>query len=114
MISIKALARFAAASALMLFAFAARGDQSNTWSPTTGTVSGLQLTTNYNNAFKALQTCNSGTTAPVNDISAAPVKAQCWLDTSATPNIHKEYDGASWVVKGYLDATNGTLVTLGN
>lgn len=80
-------------------------DQSNTWSPTTGTVSGLQLTTNFNNAFKAIQTCNSGATAPNNDISGGPVKGQCWLDTSTTPNTFNRYDGASWTVQGYIDVS---------
>lgn len=92
--------------AAVFFPLAVLADQSNTWSPTTGTVSGLQLTTNYNNAFKAMQTCNSGATAPTNDISGAAVKGQCWLDTSATPNIYKRHDGTSWTILGYIDTTN--------
>lgn len=79
--------------------------QSNTWSPTTGTVSGQQLTNNYNAAFTAIQTCNSGNSAPLNDVSLAAVKGQCWLDTSTTPNTVKMYDGTSWTTVGWLDAS---------
>lgn len=91
--------------ALALLAPAA-ANQSNTWSPTTGTVSGLQLTTNYNNAFSAIQSCNSGNSAPANDQTAAAVKGQCWLNTSTTPNTVEMYDGASWATVGWLDTTN--------
>lgn len=81
-------------------------NQSNTWSPTTGTVTGLQLTTNFNNAFSAIQSCNSGNTAPVNDQTAAAVKGQCWLDTSTTPNQVKMFDGTNWLILGWMDAVN--------
>lgn len=84
----------------------AQANQSNTWSPTTGTVSGLQLTTNYNNAFSAVQSCNSGASAPANDQTAAAVTGQCWLNTSTTPNTVEMYDGASWTTVGWLDTTN--------
>jgi hypothetical protein len=80
--------------------------QSNTWSPTTGTVSGLQLTINYNNAFSAVQSCNSGAVAPANDQSAAAVQGQCWLNTSTTPYTVEQYDGTQWVTIGWLDTTN--------
>ncbi len=101
------LKRLIATAALVLALVApARANQSNTWSPTTGTVSGLQLTSNYNNAFSALQSCNSGATAPTNDQTAAAVKGQCWLNTSTTPNTVQMYDGASWTTLGWLDTTN--------
>ena len=80
--------------------------QNNTWSPTTGTVTGLQLTTNYNNAFSAVQSCNSGNSAPANDQTAAAVKGQCWLNTGVTPNVVSMFDGTSWVTQGWLDSVN--------
>jgi len=80
--------------------------QNNTWSPTTGTVTGLQLTTNYNNAFSAVQSCNSGNSAPANDQTAAAVKGQCWLNTGVTPNVVSMFDGANWVTQGWLDSVN--------
>jgi hypothetical protein len=80
--------------------------QNNTWSPTTGTVTGLQLTTNYNNAFSAVQSCNSGSSAPANDQTAAAVKGQCWLNTGVTPNVVSMFDGTSWVTQGWLDSVN--------
>lgn len=81
-------------------------NQSNTWSPTTGTVSGLQLTTNFNNAFSALLSSNSGSGAPANDQTAAAVKGQWWLDTTAALHTLKFYDGASWATVANLDTTN--------
>lgn len=96
----------AGAAALLCAALPAAANQSNAWSPTTGTVTGLQLTTNFNNAFTAILSCNSGTTAPANDQSAAAVKGQCWLDTSVSPNAVKMYDGASWIVVGWIDTTS--------
>jgi hypothetical protein len=99
--------QFGAACALVLLgALFVLANQANTWSPTTGTVSGLQLVTNYNNAFSAVQSCNSGASAPANDQTLAAVKGQCWLDTSTTPNTVRMYDGASWLTLGWLDATN--------
>lgn len=93
-----------AALALLLGPVCAEANQSNTWSPTTGTVSGLQLTTNYNNAFSAIQSCNSGATAPTNDQTGAPVVGQCWLNTSTTPNTVEMYSGSGgWVTVGWLD-----------
>lgn len=91
---------------VLAFAGMAAANQSNTWSPTTGTVSGLQLTANYNNALAALQTCNSGATAPNNDVSGMPVKGQCWLNTSTTPNTVEMYDSANWTTVGWLDTVN--------
>lgn len=91
----------------MLCGLPAEANQSNTWSPTTGTVSGLQLTTNYNNAFTAIQTCNSGASAPTNDQSLAAVKGQCWLNTtSGALGISEQYDGSNWTTIGWLDSTN--------
>lgn len=81
-------------------------NQSNTWAPTTGTLSGLALVTDYNNAFSALQSSNSGGTAPANDQSLAGVYGQPWLDTSVTPNAVRIYDGSSWLIRGWIDTVN--------
>lgn len=96
----------AATSALAVFTLLVLGGafQFPLFSPTTGTVSGLQLTNNFNNAFRALASCNSGTSAP-NNLEAGPVAGQCWLDTSTTPNRLRIYDGTSWVITGHLDVT---------
>ncbi len=83
----------------------AEANQSNTWSPTTGTVTGLQLTTNYNNAFSAIQSCNSGNSAPANDQTAAAVVGQCWLNTTSNPYPVSMYDGTGWNVLGWLDTS---------
>lgn len=84
----------------------ALADQSTLQSPTTGTVSGLQLTNNYNSALNALNTCNSGSSAPTNQLSGSPSAGNCWLNTSTTPNTISVYDGTSWLAAGYVDATN--------
>lgn len=75
-------------------------------SPTTGTVSGLQLTNNYNNALDSLNTCNSGTSAPTNQLSGSPSIGNCWLNTTAIPYPVGYYDGANWLSAFWLDATN--------
>jgi hypothetical protein len=75
--------------------------------PTTGTISGLTFAQDVNAGIAALISSNSGSSAPTTDCSLAAVKGQVWLDTSVTPNLLKQYDGASmWVVIGALDATN--------
>jgi hypothetical protein len=81
----------------------AAADQSNHWSPTTGTVSGLNLTNNYNSAFASVDSCNSGNSAPTNTLSGAPVEGMCWVDTST--NKLKFYDGATWLVAASFDPT---------
>jgi hypothetical protein len=80
--------------------------QGNLFTPTTGTVSGLALSTNINNALAALTTMNSGTSAPTNTSSGLPVEGQLWDDTSTTPHKVKVYDGTSWVIIGAFDQTN--------
>ena len=80
-------------------------------SPTTGTVSGLQVTNNFNNALDSLNTCNSGGTAPTNQLSGAPSASNCWDDTSTAGWIkRKVYDGAQWIVSAYFDLTNHLYV----
>jgi hypothetical protein len=74
--------------------------------PTTGTVSGLTFAQDVNSANAAFISSNSGASAPTTDCSSAAVKGQLWLDTSVTPNVMRQYDGASWVALGALDASN--------
>lgn len=95
---------------LLCFALAAaniapaRASQNALSSPTTGTVSGLQLTNNYNSALDSLNTCNGGATAPTNQLSASPSAGNCWYNTST--GALQFYDGANWLTVGYIDATN--------
>ena len=89
----------------LLFAEAS-ADQSPIFSPTTGTVSGLNLSNNYNNAFNAIASCNSGSIAPANTISAVPIAGQCWLDTSTTRYKLKIFDGSSWLVTAVMDSVS--------
>jgi microcystin-dependent protein len=74
--------------------------------PTTGTISGLTFSQDANAAFNALLNDNSGSSAPTNTVSGVPDKGQSWLDTSVTPNCLRKYDGANWVIVGYLDSVN--------
>jgi hypothetical protein len=96
------------ATLLAFFAFivAAVADQSSLFSPTTGTVTGLNLTNNYNSAINALNTCSSGTAAPVNQLSGVPSLGNCWLNTNTAPTSMEVYDGTQWVVRGYLDTVS--------
>lgn len=80
-------------------------DQSNLSAPTTGTLPGLPMVNDYNGAFNALATCNSGSSAPANTQSGSPVAGQCWLDTSTSKYKIKVFDGTSWLVKAVLDTS---------
>jgi hypothetical protein len=85
------------------FALAAQGTNCL---PTTGTVPGLSLVQLINSAFDALTSSFSGASAPTTTCTGLPVKGQIWLDTSGSPNAVKRYDGANWLVEGYIDPTN--------
>lgn len=75
-------------------------------SPTTGTVSGLQLTNSYNNALDSVNTANSGAAAPVNQLSGAASLGNFWLNTTAAPYPLGMNDGsANWPALGSLDPT---------
>lgn len=84
----------------------ARASQNSLFSPATGTVTGLQLTNNYNSALDSVNTCNSGASAPTNQLSGVPSLGNCWIDTATTPNTLNYYDGADWLPEAYLDTTN--------
>lgn len=81
--------------------------------PTSGTLSGLSAIQTLNNSFDALVTKNSGATAPANTQSGTPELGQDWLDTSTTPYTWRMFDGAAWVVVGWIDATNHVFVAKG-
>ena len=90
-------------TASVLAASSAFADQSLLSSPTTGTVSGLTLTQNYNGALNALASCNSGASAPANTVSGTPIAGQCWLNTASSRYKLEIYDGSTWVVQASLD-----------
>lgn len=80
--------------------------QNNLFSPTTGTVSGLSLTNNFNGAIDSVNTLNSGASAPTNQLTGTPSVGNSWLNTSANPNAWSLYDGLQWVKLGALDTVN--------
>lgn len=93
-------------TALHLAAAPALASQNQLSSPTTGTVSGLQLTNNYNSALDSLNTCNSGTSAPTNQLSGTPSEGNCWQNTTASPHPRQYFDGAQWLTPVWLDTVN--------
>lgn len=72
--------------------------------PTSGTVSGLTLVQDINNANAAFISMNSGATAPATDCSGLAVFGQTWLDT--VNSQIKFFDGTSWLNFGTVDTTN--------
>jgi hypothetical protein len=81
-------------------------DQGTIVGPVVGPKTMAEVMTTINGALLAIQSCNSGTSAPANGPGAAPKAFQCWADTSASPVItYKTYDGASWVAFGKLNTT---------
>lgn len=99
--------RFLRALPLALLLIApARADQGSIVGPTSGPKTMAEVMTAINAGLLAIQSCNSGTTAPANGVSGAPTVHQCWADTSAAPVVtYKRYDGASWVAFGKLNTT---------
>lgn len=89
---------------LVIAPCAANASQNVLASPTTGTVSGLQLTNTFNAALDSLNTANSGATAPTNQLSGAASLGNLWLNTSGAPYGLGMFDGAAnWPVLGSLD-----------
>jgi hypothetical protein len=103
------LARTLALAALLLSSVLcppSSASQNQLSSPTTGTVSGLQLTNNYNNALDSLNTGNSGASAPTNQLSGIPSLGNVWLNTTGIPYPVQWYDGSNWLTPFWIDATN--------
>ena len=69
--------------------------------PTTGTVSGLQMTQNINNALDTLNTLASGAGAP-----SSPEAGQLWHDITTNTLKIRDQANANWVVIGTVDETN--------
>ena len=85
---------------------AANASQNALFSATTGVVSGLQLTNNYNNALDSVNTCNSGASAPANQLSGVPSLGNCWLNSTSSPYPWQIYDGANWLAPFWVDGVN--------
>jgi hypothetical protein len=74
--------------------------------PTVGPKTMTEVMTTLNAALLAIQSCNSGTSAPANGPGGLPKAFQCWADTSASPVItYKTYDGVAWVAFGKLNTS---------
>ncbi len=78
--------------------------QNSLYNSTTGTLSGLAMVQGFNNALDSVNTCNSGASAPSNQLSGAPSAGNCWYNT-ATGAV-QFYDGAQWLTIGTIDASN--------
>jgi hypothetical protein len=92
--------------ALLLAAAPALASQDSIVTPTSGPHTMAEYAGLANDALLALQSCNSGSTAPANGPSASVVDYQCWADTSAAPDIaFKRFDGTQWVTFGVLDVS---------
>ncbi len=101
------LAITAAVAAIILsLPFVAFGSQNNLYNPTTGTLAGLSMVQGFNNALDSVNTCNSGGSAPSNQLSGVPSLGNCWINTSTSPNTMNRYDGTDWIPIGYFDTTN--------
>lgn len=97
--------RAPAVLAALWFAVApALADQSSLFNPTSGSLPGLTMVNGYNSALNALNTCNSGSSAPTNQLSAGPSAGNCWYNTST--GAVQYYDGTNWLTVGYIDTTN--------
>ena len=91
--------------ALMLLAAPATAEQGTIIGPVTGPHTMSDVMGTINAALLAIQSCNSGTAAPVNGAGGAPTHFQCWADTSANPVAFKVFDGSAFAVFGKLDTS---------
>ncbi|MCV0384903.1 MAG: hypothetical protein K5821_00495 [Nitrobacter sp.] len=95
----------ALALACLILTVPARAEQGTIVGPTTGPHTMAEVMGTINAALLAIQSKNSGTSAPANGPGGAPVDYQYWCDTTADPILCKMYDGASWVIVGTLNAS---------
>jgi hypothetical protein len=90
----------------LLLASPVLASQATIVGPVTGPHTMADVMGAINAAFLAIQGCNSGSSAPANGPSAAPVNYQMWCDTTTNPVVVKMYDGASWVTVGKLNTSS--------
>jgi hypothetical protein len=90
--------------ALLLVSVPIFASQNALFNSTTGPLSGLTAVQTINNGMDSLNTCNSGASAPTNQLSGSPSAGNCWYNTSTGAVSY--YDGANWLTVGYIDATN--------
>lgn len=77
--------------------------------PTTGTVSGLQMTQDVNYALDTLNTLNSGASAP------STVEAgMLWHDTTNNLIKLRNLANSAWIVIGSVDETNDLFIPAGS
>lgn len=69
----------------------------------TDTTDGNELATGLEDFEAALQSSNSGTSAP-----SYAVLGTAWLDTTATPYLLKMSDGTDWITVGALNGSTNT------
>jgi len=73
--------------------------------PTTGTVSGLQMTQDLNYALDTLNTLNSGASAP-----GTAEAGMLWHDTTNNLIKLRNLANSAWIVVGAVDETNGIFI----
>jgi hypothetical protein len=91
--------------ALILFAAPVRAEQGTIVGPIVGPKTMTEVMTVLNAAMLAIQSCNSGTSAPANGVGGTPTHFECWADTTSNPVLFKRYDNTSWVTFGALDTS---------
>jgi len=93
-----------AALVVSLISLPILASQNNLYNSTTGTLSGLTMVQGFNNALDSVNTCNSGASAPANQLSGSPSAGNCWYNTAT--GALSFFDGADWLTVGYIDAAN--------
>lgn len=61
-----------------------------------------------NDALQALASNNKGSSAP-----ATKYPGMTWIDDSGTPWVEKRWDGADWIVSGYINASTNLWTPAG-
>ncbi len=103
-----AIAAVQAAIVAAMLALPLGASQAPLFNPTSGTLSGLSMVQNQNNANDALATCNSGGSPPSTQfLSGAASNSDCWDDTSTAGWIKRRiWMNGTFVATAFYDLAN--------
>jgi hypothetical protein len=104
-IRMKALRILRALPLALLLIAPARAEQGTIVGPTVGPKTMTEVMTTLNAALLAIQSCNSGASAPANGAGGLATNNQCWADTTSNPIVYKRFDGSQWVAFGKLNTS---------
>lgn len=89
------------------FAGAALASQAELVPPTSGIFTGVEFSQKLGDAFRALASCQKGSSAPAN-VGGAAEDGLCWIDDSGSPWVYKVYVNGNWATLFALDPSDSS------